>query len=239
MENWQERTALLLGEAALAKLAAARVLVVGCGGVGACVAEMLARAGVGAMTIVDGDKFHVSNLNRQLPALVSTLGQSKVAVLKRRLEAINPAIEVEALEEFLRDERTAEVLENGKFDFLVDAIDTLSPKVFLLFHAHRLGVPTISSMGSGGKLDPLQVKVADISKTEYCHLARMVRKRLGKLGVRSGITAVFSSEEVSASAVKTGSSEANKNSTIGTISYMPAVFGCVIASEVIKKLVEK
>ncbi len=237
--NWQSRTKLLIGEDALKCLSSAHVLVVGLGGVGAYVAEMLCRSGVGELTLVDGDAFSETNLNRQLPALISTLDCPKTDVLAKRLLDINPNVKLHLHNVFLRDELTIELLQKNRYSFVVDAIDTLSPKVFLLYHALQNGLRVVSSMGSGGKLDPSLVRIADISRSEYCRLAKMVRKRLHKLGIRRGITVVYSTEEVSNSAIDTtANDEPNKNSTIGTISYMPAVFGCFLSSFVIRELIK-
>lgn len=235
-ENWRERTQLMLGEESVAVLERANVLIVGVGGVGAYVAEMLARAGVGNLTLVDGDVVSNSNRNRQLVALVSTVGRAKVDVLADRLRDINPQINLTLLHEFLRDERTVEVLESQPYDYVVDAIDTLAPKVFLLHQAVERGMRVVSSMGSGGKLDPMQVRIADISKSDYCKLARMVRKRLHRLGVRKGITVVYSAEVVEAERVELTEGEQNKKSNVGTISYMPAIFGCCLASHILRDL---
>ena len=234
--NWNERTLLLLGQENLNALKNANVLVAGLGGVGAYAAEMLVRAGVGNLTIIDGDVVEESNRNRQLPALISTNGKTKTGVLSERFLDINPEINLISLNEFLRDERTVELLESQNFDYVVDCIDTLSPKVFLIYHAVQRGLKVVSSMGAGGKLDPSKVKVADISKSHDCNLARMVRKRLHRLGVRKGITVVFSPEEVSEDAIRLEQGK-NKNSTVGTISYMPAIFGCFVASVVIRDIV--
>ncbi|HNX79134.1 MAG TPA: tRNA threonylcarbamoyladenosine dehydratase, partial [Prolixibacteraceae bacterium] len=182
--SWDERTLLLLGESNAGKLRNAKILVVGLGGVGAYAAEMLCRAGIGNMTIIDGDVIEESNRNRQLPALVSTWKKPKVQVVAQRLLDINPDLILTVLEEYLRDERTVEVLDNQQYDYVVDCIDTLSPKTFLIYHAVQKGFKVVSSMGSGGKMDPEQVSIADISKSHDCKLARMVRKRLHRLGIR-------------------------------------------------------
>lgn len=234
--RWIERTDLLLGTERLDKLRNANVLVVGLGGVGAYAAEMLCRAGVGNLTIVDGDVVEETNRNRQLPALVSTQGKPKAEVLEQRFRDINPDVRLLVINDFLRDEKTIELLDSNKFDYVVDCIDTLSPKVFLIYHAVSRGLKVVTSMGAGGKLDPAQVRIADISKSHDCKLARVVRKRLHRLGIRKGITTVFSPEEVPDEAIRLEQSQ-NKNSTVGTISYMPAVFGCFVASVVIRDLV--
>lgn len=231
---WMERTGLMFGTGALERLAGTNVLVVGVGGVGAYAAEMLVRAGVGRMTIVDADTVSDTNRNRQLVALVSTVGKSKVDVLSRRLLDINPGLQLRTLHEFLRDGRTVEILESGQYDFVVDAIDTLAPKVFLIQQAYERGIAVVSSMGSGGKLDPMQVRIDDISRSDYCKLARMVRKRLHRLGIRSGVTVVYSPEVVPAERMVLTEGEPNKKSNVGTVSYMPAVFGCFMASYIIR-----
>ena len=236
--SFQTRTELLLGEENLERLRKAHVLVVGLGGVGGYAAEMLCRAGVGRMTIVDGDNVSVSNINRQIIALRSTVGFSKTDLFKQRFHDINPDCEVTALNVFLRDEEMIRLLENEIYDYVVDAIDTLSPKVFLLYHAHRLGLPIVSAMGSAGKLDPSKIEVTDVAQSHTCPLAAMVRKKLHKLGVREGFKVVFSSEKVDESAMIEDPSQ-NKRTTVGVISYMPAVFGCYCASTVINDLIER
>ena len=236
MQNWKERTILMFGDEIVKNLAEANVLIVGVGGVGAYAAEMLVRSGIGRLTLVDGDVVNDTNRNRQLIALQSTVGRPKVEVLAERLRDINPDVELRLLQEYLRDERTIEVLESEKYDYVIDAIDTLAPKVYLMHQAFERNIPIISSMGSGGKLDPTQVKIDDISKSDYCKLARMVRKRLHKLGVRKGITVVYSAEVVARERVEITEGEQNKKSNVGTVSYMPAVFGCCLASHVIRQL---
>lgn len=232
---FSSRTALLLGQPNLDRLTSAHVLVVGLGGVGGYAAEQLCRAGVGHLTLVDGDTVSETNLNRQLIALRSTIGQPKAVLFRDRFRDINPDCQVEALQEFLRDERTLALLQTNHYDCVVDCIDTLSPKVFLLYHAHSLGIPVVSSMGSGGKMDASQICAADISQSHTCRLAAMVRKRLHRMGVEKGIRVVFSSEPVPPHAIEQDPST-NHLTTVGTISYMPPLFGCHIAAEVIKIL---
>ena len=236
MSDWLSRTELLLGKERLDKLRGSRVLVAGLGGVGAYAAEQLCRAGIGEMTIIDGDCVELSNKNRQLPAIDSNLGKSKAAVMAARFREINPEIRLHVIAEFIKDDRMVELLEGTAFDYVVDAIDTLAPKIFLIYHSLRKGYPIVSSMGSGGKLDPSQVKIADISESYNCHLARMLRKRLHRLGVYTGVKVVFSAEKVDPDAVILAESE-NKKSNVGTISYMPALFGCFCASVVIRDLI--
>ena len=236
MDNWCERTELMFGSSDLEKLKSANILIVGVGGVGAYAAKMLVRAGVGNITIVDADKVSLSNCNRQLVALHSTVGKSKVDVLAERLSDINPELKINKIEAFIKDEFTVELLADNNFSFIVDAIDTLAPKVFLLAEAVKRGIPVVSSMGSGGKLNPAMVKIDDISKSDYCKLARMVRKRLHRLGIRKGITVVYSAEVVPPERIIETVGEQNKKSNVGTVSYMPAIFGCYIASYVIRYL---
>lgn len=234
--NWNTRTELLLGKERVRKLRESHVLVVGLGGVGAYAAEQICRAGVGQMTVVDADTVNESNLNRQLPALHSTLGKPKAEVMAERLKDINPELKLTVINEFLRDERTEEVLDMAKYDFVVDAIDSVSPKVFLLYHAFQRHIPMVSSMGAGAKWDPTQVCVADISKTTNCALAKVVRKRLRSMGIDKGIPAVFSKEIANPDAVIEVDNEQCKRTTTGTVSYMPAVFGCYLAAYVINNI---
>ena len=238
MSDWLDRTNLLLGTEKLDQLKNANVLVVGLGGVGAFAAEMICRAGVEKMTIVDGDVVETTNRNRQLPALKSTEGCRKTEIIGQRLLDINPDLELNSVFEFIRDEKAVELLKSQPFDYVVDAIDTLSPKVFLIHHCMKLGMNLVSSMGAGGKTDPSLVRVDDISKSYNCKLARMIRKRLNKLGVKKGFKVVFSSEEVDENAIRVEEGQ-NKKSSVGTISYMPAVFGCYAASVVIRDLAHK
>jgi len=235
MNEWLSRTFLLIGEERLARLQQAHVLVVGLGGVGAYAAEQLCRSGIGEMTIIDGDLVELSNKNRQLPALDSNLGKPKVEVMAARFRDINPAIKLHVINAFVRDEKMIEVLDLAPYDYVVDAIDTLAPKIFLLYNCLQKGLRVVSSMGSGGKFDPSLVQVADISKSYNCNLARMLRKRLHKLGIYTGIKVVFSPEKVNPEAVILTESE-NKKSNVGTISYMPPLFGCHCASVVIRDL---
>lgn len=235
--HWQERTELLIGTEGLAKLKKAHVVVIGLGGVGAYAAEQLARAGIGKLTIVDGDTVHPSNRNRQLLALKSTEGKAKAEIMKARLLDINPEIEINALEEYLAKERLDEFI-SQKFDYVVDAIDTLSPKVFLISHALKAGNKVISSMGAGGKTDPSRVQIADISKTYNDNLARYIRKRLHKLGIHNGFQTVFSTELTQPESIIPVEGETNKKTTVGTISYMPAIFGIYMSSVVIQELLK-
>lgn len=239
MNNWQQRTALLLGDDKLTRLQSAHVLVVGLGGVGAYAAEMLCRAGIGKLTLVDADTIQPSNINRQLPALHSTVGRLKTEVLADRFKDINPDIELEVLPVYLKDENIPQLLDAAKYDFVVDAIDTISPKCYLIYHALQRKINIVSSMGAGAKTDITQVKFADIKDTYHCGLSKAVRKRLQKMGVRRKLPVVFSSEQADANAILLTDQEQHKKSTTGTISYMPAVFGCYLAEYVIRKIKEK
>ncbi|HKI88425.1 MAG TPA: tRNA threonylcarbamoyladenosine dehydratase [Draconibacterium sp.] len=236
--DWLERTELLVGSDNLRKLKAANVLVVGLGGVGAYAAEELCRAGIGKMTIVDGDVVEPSNRNRQLPALISNTGKPKGEILATRFHDINPEIQLTVVNDYIHDSKIVNLLKSQSFDFVVDAIDTLSPKVLLIYHSVQLGLNVISSLGAGGKMDPQSVQISDISKSYNCKLARMLRKRLSKLGIKRGITVVFSPEEIPENAVRIEEGQ-NKKSTVGTISYMPPVFGCFISSVVIRNLISE
>ncbi len=235
-EIWYERTELLLGKSNIERLRDAHVLVIGLGGVGAYVVENLCRAGIGHLTIADGDSIQNTNRNRQLIALTSNVGEKKAEVVAKRLKDINPEICITVVDKYLKDENMKSLVEKP-YDYVVDAIDTLSPKLFLLTHAVRYGHRVVSSMGAGGKVNPSMVMVADISKTHTCPLAWILRKRLHKQGIFTGIKAVFSPELVATSAIKYVDNEQNKKTTVGTISYMPPLFGCYIASVVIRDLV--
>lgn len=233
--SWKERTRLLLGTKKLSTIEQAHVLVVGLGGVGAYAAEMLARAGVGEMTVADADVVSESNINRQLIALHSTIGRDKTSLLAERLIDINPNIILHIHTEYIRDKKTIELLECAHYDYVVDCIDTLSPKVNLIAEALKRGYPLVSSMGAGAKTDPTQIEIKDIGKSHHCPLAHMLRKRLHKLGIRSGFWAVFSPEPVREGSMIIAE-ETNKKSNVGSISYIPASFGCVCASVVIRDL---
>lgn len=234
--NWLNRTELLFGEEKLNKLKQANVLVVGLGGVGAYAAEQICRAGIGKMTIVDGDVVENTNRNRQLPALISNIGIPKAEILASRFRDINESIELTVINDFITDEKILELLKSQQFDYVIDAIDTLSPKVFLIYHSVQLGLRIVSSMGAGGKIDPQKVQIADISKSYNCKLARMIRKRLSRMGINKGVKVVFSPEDIDKKAVRLEDGK-NKKSTVGTISYMPPIFGCFISSVVIRDLV--
>lgn len=236
MEDWKQRTRLLLGEEKSERLRQAHVLVVGVGGVGAYAAEMLCRAGVGRLTLVDADTVQPTNINRQLPALHSTLGQPKVEVLAARFRDINPEVELTVLPVFLKNENIPQLLDADRYDFVVDAIDTLAPKCHLIAEALRRRIKIVSSMGAGAKSDITQIRFADIWDTYHCGLSKAVRKRLQKMGIRHKLPVVFSTEQADPKAVLLTDDEQNKKSTCGTVSYMPAVFGCYLAEYVIRRL---
>lgn len=224
---------MLLGPEALDRLAASHVVVVGVGGVGAYAAEMLARSGVGRITVVDSDTVSPTNINRQLIALHSTVGRSKTEVLRERLLDINPDMTVTCVEEYVNESNMAAILPVA--DVVIDAIDTLSPKIALIQHCLGHGLPLVSSMGSGAKFDVTKVRIADISATRMCPLAHMLRKRLHKLGITTGFTAVYSEEEPRRSSVVLEESR-NKKSQVGSVSYLPAVFGCACAQAALARI---
>ncbi|PLX03036.1 MAG: tRNA threonylcarbamoyladenosine dehydratase [Marinilabiliales bacterium] len=234
--NWQSRTELLIGSGNLQQFTNAHVLVVGLGGVGAYAAEMLCRAGIGKLTIVDGDNIHTTNRNRQLPALIDTEGKSKAYLLEERFKKINPEIDIKAINTFLKENAITELLQEP-YSYIIDAIDTLSPKVFLIYKAIKNKQKIVSAMGAAGKLDPGLIEVCDISQSKNCKLARFVRKKLHRLDIYTGFDVVYSPEPVSGISHADEPSE-NKLTTLGTISYMPAIFGCYCASVVIRNLLK-
>lgn len=237
MAVWQERAELLFKTEGLEKLRKANVLVVGLGGVGSFAAEFLARAGVGKMTIVDGDVVDITNINRQLPALHSTVGLPKVALMADRLLDINPELELTQLNEFLSPERAFELV-TTEYDYVLDCIDSVTPKLNLLIAAKRKGVKVISNMGAGGKFLASKVKVTDISKTDYCPLAKQVRKRLKKEGISGGVKVVYSSERPDYESVKHTDGSNFKKSFYGTNSWMPCLFGLHAAETVVRHLIK-
>lgn len=234
--NWQQRTEILFGTEKMERIRKAHVLVVGLGGVGAYAAEMICRAGVGKMTIVDADTVQPTNKNRQLPAMESTLGKLKTDVLADRYRDINPNIELVVKPVYLKDENIPQLLDADKYDFIVDAIDTISPKCFLLYEALKRKIKIVSSMGAGAKSDITTVRFADLWETYHCGLSKAVRKRLQKMGMKRSLPVVFSTEQADEKAILLTDNEMNKKSTCGTVSYMPAVFGCYLAEYVIKRL---
>ena len=235
MSNWQERTALLIGDEAVARLNAARVIVFGVGGVGGHLVEALARCGVGSLTLVDSDRVSETNINRQIIATRSTVGMYKTEAFRERIADINPDCKVECRSVFYSEEN-ADEFDLSSYDYVVDCIDTLPPKVNLIAAALERGLPVVSSMGAGAKTDPTKMDICDIAKTHHCPLAHMLRKRLHKIGIRTGFQAVFSPEPVREGAMIL-CEEQNKKSNTGTISYIPALFGIGCASVVIRGLI--
>jgi tRNA threonylcarbamoyladenosine dehydratase len=237
-EEWFSRTELLLGRDNLKKLKDSHVLIVGLGGVGAYAAEQLCRSGIGKMTVVDADNIDITNINRQLPALHTTIGKAKSNIIAKRFRNINPNIEITPIQEFIKDEKIPELLKAAKYDYVVDAIDSLSPKAHLLINAKKMDYNIISSMGAGGKFDPTEIRIADISKSYNCGLARALRKKLHRNGIYKGIKVIFSPEERNCPVTQDGSGTVN-NTIVGTISYMPASFGCFCASVVINDIIKQ
>ena len=234
--DWLSRTELMIGKEGLRKLNKAHVLIAGLGGVGGYVAEMICRAGIGKMTIVDSDIVQESNINRQLIALRSTIGKDKTQLISERLKDINPNLQLTTFKGYLKDEFITDVLNNDKYNYVIDAIDTLSPKIYFIYHCMNKNYKLVSSMGAGGKLDPAMIQVADISETHTCKLAFDLRKRLRRKGITEGFKAVFSPEVVEKETIRS-LVDKNKKSMVGTISYMPAIFGCICASVVIRDLI--
>lgn len=238
MDEWISRTALLLGEDTCKLLADKHVMIVGVGGVGAYAAEMVARAGVGTLTVIDADTVKASNINRQLLALSDTIGQEKATLMQERLLRICPTLQVHALSLFIDPDNIPAVMTQYQPDFVIDAIDSIAPKIALITYCIQRGVRIISSMGAGGRMDPTALRYADISQTSYCSLARTVRSRLKANGIYKGLPVVYSIEPANKEAVIKVDDERNKCTTVGTISYLPALFGCYLASYCIQKLIE-
>ncbi|WP_192483521.1 MULTISPECIES: ThiF family adenylyltransferase [Cysteiniphilum] len=234
-----ERTAILVNDAGIERLKASHVLLAGVGGVGSFAAEALARAGIGEITLVDHDVVSESNLNRQLVALNSNVGMKKARIMRERILDINPNCKVNIIDGFLRKD-DIEFIFNKYYDFVIDAIDSLVCKVAFVAYAHKRGHKVISSMGAGGKVDPTQIKVADIYQTSMCKLAKFVRIRLRRLNVKKGILAVYSTESSLPPLPPEPVGDDSRDRAVnGTISYMPALFGLTIAGMVIKHLVGK
>ncbi len=233
--HWLQRTELLVGPEALEKLRNMHVLVIGLGGVGSFAAEFLARAGVGKMTILDGDTVDLTNTNRQLPALHSTVGKPKTAVMAARMMDINPDLQLTVKEEFLTPNSVKDLI-TKEYDYVFDCIDSVQPKQYIIVACKQLGINVVSSMGAGGRIDPSKVQVADLSKTFNCPFAQQVRKGLKRKGVRRGVTVVFSSELVDRDTCMLTDGNRYKKSFYGTISYIPALFGLHMASVVIREV---
>ena len=237
MEAWKERTELLVGPEGLERLFESSVAVIGLGGVGAYAAEMLCRAGVGHLILLDSDVVSESNKNRQLIALDSTIGKPKSTVLAERLKDINPDVRLTLINCYLEEGGIQQLLGEYKVDFLVDAIDTLAPKIALIRYCVESGIPHVSSMGAGAKFDATAVRLADLSKSYNCPLAYILRKKLRKVGISKGFKVVFSEELPRREAI-VAVEERNKKSNVGTISYLPAVFGCVCAQAAVEHLLK-
>ena len=234
--NWDSRTELLLGKEKNECLKSATVLVAGVGGVGGYAVEMLARAGVGNLIIIDDDVVKSTNINRQIIATSKNVGTSKVQLMNERILDINPNANILAIRDFINEDNAGEFIRRFKPNFVIDAIDSISPKIALLKYCIENNVKIISSMGAGGRLDPTKIQYADISKTTNCALARTVRERLKKQGITKGLPTVFSTESVRKESIITVTDERNKCSTLGTVSYFPALFGCYLAAYVINNL---
>jgi tRNA A37 threonylcarbamoyladenosine dehydratase len=233
-----ERTHILLGNAGIETLAGKHVFVAGLGGVGSYCAEALARAGVGRLTLLDHDVVATSNINRQLPALLSTVGQPKAELMRARIMDINPGCRLEILRTFLNSENVNQLVPDC--DYVVDAIDSLACKVALVGESVKRGLRVASSMGAGNRLDPAKVKIADIGKTEMCPLAKQMRKRLHRhYGLRKGVLTVFSDEQPRAPLPPQPVDGPGRARAVnGTISYMPPLFGMMLAGAVVKALLE-
>lgn len=236
--SWLGRTTLLVGEEKLLKLTRSHVMVVGMGGVGSFAAEFICRSGVGKMTIIDGDVVDPTNRNRQLPALATNHGVSKADIMAERLRAINPELELTVIKEFINPGMVEQLL-NSHPDYIIDAIDSVTPKLTFMRMAYERKMLMVSSMGAGGKLDPTQLKVADISKTFICPFAQQIRKMLKQHGIYKGMKVVFSPEPPIKESLMLTDGSNYKKSAYGTISYLPATFGAVVASVAIRDLLEK
>jgi len=236
--SWLSRTSLLIGEDTVRYLTNAHVMVVGLGGVGSYAAEFIARSGIGKMTIIDGDVVDPTNRNRQLPALATNHGQSKALIMAERLQSINPELQLTVIKEFVNPEMVLQQL-HAKPDYIIDAIDSITPKLTFIKMAYESGLPLVSSMGAGAKLDPTQLQVVDISKTYNCPFAQQIRKMLKQHQIRKGVKVVFSPEKPIKESLMLTDGKNYKKSAYGTVSYMPAVFGAVAASVAIRDLIKK
>lgn len=236
--TWLSRTEALVGREALEKLANSHVMVLGLGGVGSFAAEFICRGGVGKMTIIDGDTVDPSNRNRQLPALATNHGQSKAQIMRDRLLSINPELDLTVVEDFVLPEKISDLLDLNP-DYAVEAIDSITPKLFFIRQALERKVRFVSSMGAGGKMDPTKIEIADIGETYNCKLAHHIRKKLYKHGIRSGFKAVFSTELPDKASLLYTDGSNYKKSAYGTMSYLPAAFGGAIASVALRDLIAK
>lgn len=235
--EWTSRTELLIGKERLEKLHAARVMVVGLGGVGSFAAEFLCRAGVGAMTIIDGDSVDATNKNRQLPALGSTVGQSKADLMARRMQDISPALSLTVVPYFQEPEDMMRILEEG-YDYVLDCIDSLQPKIRLIASCQAASAAFISAMGAGGRINPEFVRIAPLYQTNNCPFAQQVRKILRRQGLKTDFPVVFSNEPTIPGSMEKTDGTRYKKSYYGTISYMPALFGLQMAAHVIRQMIK-
>lgn len=227
------RTNILLGDANIAKLAGKHILIAGVGGVGGYVVEAIARAGIGKITIIDNDVVDISNINRQLISNLDNIGKAKVDEFSQRIKLINPDVELISLPIFI-DENNLDELLSDKPDYVIDCIDTIESKLALIVYCLKHKLKIVSSMGAGNRIDVTKAKLADISKTQVCALARNIRLRLRKMGVKKGLTVVYSEEEPFA---KPLANPAGGRPTNGTISYLPALFGIMLAGKVLQGLI--
>jgi tRNA threonylcarbamoyladenosine dehydratase len=236
--DFLSRTEMMIDKDKMQKLKNAHVIIFGLGGVGSCASEMICRAGVGELTLLDGDIVVLSNLNRQLHSTRVNINLPKTQALKERLTSINPEIKINIIQKYLKfKEEFFDVLQLTKYDYAIDSIDTLTSKCFLIENAVKMNIPIVTSFGAGGRMDPTKVEISDISKTHHCRLAYYVRKKLHKVGIFKGVRTVFSSEVPAKEFVTLEAPVQGKKSTIGTISYMPNLFGCFVASEVIQNII--
>jgi len=237
--NWLERTELLIGEDKTQQLKSSSVLIIGLGGVGSYAAEFICRSGVGTLTIIDGDVVDPTNKNRQLPALTSTVGMSKAKIMASRMLDINPNLQLTVIDSFQKPEDTIALIKGNRFDYVMDCIDSVSPKLYLIKTCYELNQRFISSMGAGGKLDASAVTISDISETYNCRFAKILRKRLKKMNIHSGFKVVFNNADLIRESLRLTDGSNYKKSFYGTISYMPALFGLRMASEVIQDLISE
>ena len=240
MENWLERSELLIGKENQQKLINSHVLICGLGGVGSYAAEFIARSGVGKMTIIDGDDFDLSNKNRQLTALDSTIGRNKAVVLAERLKDINPEIKLTVIQEFVEPDRVWEILKETTPDYVMDCIDSVTPKLNWIRACIRFKIKIISSLGAGGKMDPSKIVISNLNKSYNCNLGSTLKKMLKREKVDGKrVKVVFSYETQIKNSLQLTDGKNYKKSFYGTISYMPALFGLNAAAEVIKYLTKK
>ncbi|MBQ5682764.1 MAG: tRNA threonylcarbamoyladenosine dehydratase [Peptococcaceae bacterium] len=237
MAEIYDRTRMLVGDAGMEKLQNAHVFIAGIGGVGSFTAEALARAGVGTLTLLDNDTVDITNLNRQIHATQKTVGRPKVEVMAERIREINPDIQVHTINAFLLDDNTESVLGDGGYDYIVDAVDTVTAKLSLILYARERNIPVISSMGTANKLDATKFEVVDISKTHTCPLARVMRKELRDRGIISGVEVLYSTAlPVKIQTAADAEDGERKKPVPASISYVPSVAGLLLAGHVIQQL---